>query len=123
MYGKTLKSNDALRLEFIRSVIRNLPGADVHGDHEGGYVHTILLTFIKGSARTRLGPGDEAVLNAYLHDVLAACRQPDANWEAITCEIAALAKHVAETERAPVATFLRSLCEEATEKTAANDRL
>jgi len=122
MYGKTLKSNDALRLEFIRSVIRNVPAADLPGDREGGYVHTILLTFIKGSARTRLGPGDEAVLNAYLHDILAACRQPDANWEAVTCEIAALAKHVAETESAPVSTFLQSLCEEAAEKAVANDR-
>jgi len=122
MYGKTLKSNDALRLEFIRSVIRDVPGADLSGERESSYVRTILLTFIKDSARTRLAPGDESALNAYLRDVIVACRRADADREALTCEVAALAKHVADNETVSVATLLQSLCEEAADKTRVQNR-
>lgn len=117
MYDKTLKSNDALRLEFIRSVIRN-----VSDDQDRGVVQAILLTFIKGSARTRLAASDESVLNAYIGDVIEAWRKPDADGEALIREIAALAKHVAETEAAPVATFLQSMCDDERAPVAANDR-
>lgn len=114
MNGKTVKSNDALRLEFIRSVIRN-----VSDEQENGHVHLVLLTFIKGSARVRLAPGDEAALNAYLRDVIESCRKETADLEPLIHDVAALAKHIAEAETAPVAIFLRSLCEETDKKTLA----
>ncbi|MBP2158762.1 MULTISPECIES: hypothetical protein [Asticcacaulis] len=104
MQGKTLKDNDALRFEFIRSVIRN-----VSDDRDNGFVQTVLFTFIKGSARSPLVPGDEAVLHAYLRDVIDACLKPDTDGEALIHELAALAKHVADTEAAPVAAFVAAL--------------
>ena len=115
MYGKTLKSNDALRLEVIRSVIRN-----VSDEQEKGFVHTVLLTFIKGSARTPLTPGDARALDAYIGDVVDAWRKRDTDGELLIREVAALAKHVAETETAPVATFLQSMCDDGTEPVAVN---
>lgn len=104
MDSKTLKDNDALRFEFIRSVVRN-----VSGDRDNGFVETVLFTFIKGSARFQLTPGDEAALHAYLHEVIGARLEPDGEDEALVHDLVALAKHVADTDAATVAGYVAAL--------------
>jgi hypothetical protein len=104
MNDRTIKDNDALRFEFIRSVIRN-----VSGDRDNGFVETVLFTFIKGSARCQLTPGDEAVLQAYLRYVIGASLKSNGENEAHVHDLVALAKHVAETESATVAGYAASL--------------
>ena len=117
MDSKTLKDNDALRFEFVRSVIRN-----VSGDRDNGFVETVLFTFIKGSARCQLTPGDEAALHAYLHEVIGARLKLNGENEAIVHDLVALAKHVADTEAATVAGYVASLHDHP-EKVAANSGL
>jgi hypothetical protein len=93
MTATTFRNNDALRLEFIRSVIRNAPG---EGDES--LAVNLLFAFMKGSARVTFRSEDEVALRVWLCDVVGAHQAIEADTETLIHDIAALAAQVADSE-------------------------